>query len=87
LVSPLVLQEDGLIVPIQHGFSPTYAIARLGCGSFSRQAAHWKRERYAEFLELSRNGWREIREAPAYLPFTNWYAAATSRSQHQLDAA
>jgi len=79
LVSPLVVQDDGSIVPIQHGFSPEYAIAHLD-RPFAAQAAHWKRERYQEFLRLSRRIWGQIRTAPSHLPFTNWYAAITAGS-------
>jgi len=80
LVSPLVLQEDGWVVPIQHGFSTKHAIAHLDRGSFRTQATRWKRERYPGFLELSRRVWHEIRDAPAHLPFTNWYGTMTTRS-------
>jgi Fe-coproporphyrin III synthase len=87
LVSPLVLQDDGWVVPIQHGFAPRYAVARLGHGSFRTQAARWRRELYAEFLKLSRCVWGEIRDAPEHLPFTNWYAAVTTRSMHDSTAS
>jgi len=80
LVSPLVLQEDGWVVPIQHGFGLRHAIAHIDQGSFRAQAAQWKRDSYPDFLELSRRVWDEIREAPAHLPFTNWYGAMTMRS-------
>lgn len=80
LVSPLVLQDDGWVVPIQHGFSTTQAIAHLDQGSFREQAAWWKQTRYAAFLALSRRVWSELRQAPPHLPFTNWYAAITTAS-------
>ena len=80
VVSPIVLQDDGWIVPVQHGFSRRYAIARLGDGTFSAQAARWKRAVYPEFLDLSRRVWQEIGAAPDHLAFTNWYAAMTTRS-------
>ncbi|MBS0561783.1 MAG: radical SAM protein [Proteobacteria bacterium] len=80
LVSPLVLQEDGWIVPVQHGFGRRHAIAHLGRGGFRAQASRWKRDGYPAFLELSRRVWDEIREAPGHLPFTNWYGAMTTRS-------
>jgi Fe-coproporphyrin III synthase len=83
LVSPLVVQEDGCVVPIQHGFGNGFHIARLGRGSFRSQAARWKREQYPRFLELTRNVWDEMRDAPEHLPFTNWYAAVTERSRSQ----
>lgn len=80
LVSPVVVQDDGWIVPIQYGFSTEYAIARLNYGGFREQASHWKHRRYPQFLDLSRRVWAEIRDSPQHLPFTNWYAAITGAS-------
>jgi MoaA/NifB/PqqE/SkfB family radical SAM enzyme len=80
LVSPLVLQDDGWVVPVQHGFATHFAVAHLDRGGFRAQARRWKSERYPEFLDLSRRVWDEIRDAPAHLPFTNWYGAITRRS-------
>jgi len=80
LVSPLVVQDDGWVVPIQHGFSTDYAVGHLDRGPFRDQAARWRRERYTQFLDLSRRVWSEIRAAPPHLPFTNWYAAVTTGS-------
>ena len=68
LVSPLVVQDDGWIVPIQHGFSVGHAIGRLGDDAFSAQAARWKRERYPRFLELARRVWSEIPRGAAPPP-------------------
>ena len=79
LVSPLVVQDDGWIVPIQYGFSRRYAVARVG-GDFRAQAAEWRRSSYADFLQLTRWVWDDIGEAPALLPFSNWYAAVTTAS-------
>ncbi|MES1179154.1 MAG: radical SAM protein [Myxococcales bacterium] len=80
IVSPLVVQEDGWVVPIQHGFSTGHAIARLGDGPFRARAATWKRERAAHFYAVCRRVWGELRDAPEHLPFTNWYAAVTTGS-------
>jgi MoaA/NifB/PqqE/SkfB family radical SAM enzyme len=80
LVSPLVVQDDGWIVPVQYGFSRRYAVGRVG-GDFRAQAAEWRRRRYADFLSLTRRTWDEIGPAPQHLPFTNWYGAVTERSQ------
>ena len=80
LVSPLVVQDDGWVVPVQYGFSRAYAIGHISCGSLQDQAARWKSERYLDFLALSRRVWTALRPAPAHLPFTNWYAAITTAS-------
>lgn len=79
IVAPLVVQDDGWIVPIQYGFSPRFAVARLG-GDFRREAWWWRTRTYPEFLRLMRRVWGEVGDAPEHLPFTNWYAAATTRS-------
>ena len=79
-VSPLVVQEDGWIVPVQHGFATAHALGRLGEEPFAHQAARWKRERYGRFLALSRGVWDQLRDSPSHLPFTNWYAAITNAS-------
>ena len=83
LVSPLVVQEDGWVVPIQHGFATAHAIARLDRGPFRTQAARWKRERYPRFRHLAEQVWADMRDAPEHLPFTNWYAAITTASAHR----
>jgi MoaA/NifB/PqqE/SkfB family radical SAM enzyme len=86
LVSPLVVQEDGWVVPIQHGFGTAHAIAHLDRGPFQAQAARWKRERHADFLGLAQRVWADIRDAPEHLPFTNWYAAITTASAQRRPA-
>lgn len=80
LVSPLVLQEDGHIVPIQHGFDTAFAVGHLFGGSFREQALRWKRDRYLDFSRLADRTWSELREAPEHLPFTNWYSKITEMS-------
>jgi MoaA/NifB/PqqE/SkfB family radical SAM enzyme len=81
LVSPLVVQDDGWIVPVQYGFSRAFAVGRVGA-DLRVSAAAWRRDRYGDFLRLTRRVWDEIGEAPAHLPFTNWYAAVTTGSNH-----
>jgi len=75
LVSVLVLQENGLVVPLQYGFSRAYAIGDLTQGSFRDHAARWKRETYPSFRLLCRNVFdRMIEQDKLELPFTNWYS-------------
>lgn len=81
LVSPLVVEDDGWIVPIQHGFATEHAIGHIDEAPFAELAARWKRERHARFSSLARRVWGDLRTAPPHLPFTNWYAAVTTRSQ------
>lgn len=81
ILSSIVVQADGWIVPVQYGFSPRFAIGRLSDGgSFGDMARQWKRERLPSFLALANATWDAIAPAPAHLPFTNWYAAITGAS-------
>jgi hypothetical protein len=54
-------------------------VGRVG-ENFRASAAAWRRERYGDFLRLTRRVWDEIGPAPEHLPFTNWYGAVTTGS-------
>ena len=85
LLSSLVVQSDGWIVPVQYGFSTRYAIGRLGEGRcFRDQAARWKRERLGQFHELASATWARIGPGAGHLPFTNWYAGMTATSNEAV---
>ena len=78
-LSPIVVQADGWIVPLQYGFSTRFAIGRLG-SDFRRQAARWLHHRYDDFLALAHDVWDEMADSPAHLPFSNWYARISAAS-------
>jgi hypothetical protein len=82
LLAPIVVHADGWIVPLQYGFSPRFAIASLDAGDFGAQASRWVQDDYAEFLALTRAVWDEMEDAPAHLPFSNWYARISGASHH-----
>lgn len=50
-------------------------------------AEQWKRQGLPGFLALARRTWEDIQEAPAHLPFTNWYAAITARSHAAVEVS
>jgi hypothetical protein len=72
VVSPLVIEPDGGVVPIQYGFARTYGLGNLHEDSLSRQMERWRREKLPHFRELCRKVFCET-TAPAELPFFNWY--------------
>jgi MoaA/NifB/PqqE/SkfB family radical SAM enzyme len=81
LVSPLIIEHDGSMVPIQYGFSHTYSIGNLKKGSLREQAARWKTDVYPSFLKLCRKVFRNIADADkSEHPFTNWYGEITQSS-------
>jgi len=79
-LSPIVVQADGWIVPLQYGFSTDFAIGRIGEGDFREQARAWLTGRYGAFLDLARDVWEEMADSPDHLPFSNWYARISSAS-------
>ena len=85
-LAPIVVQADGWIVPLQYGFSSRYAVGRIGERDFRAQARDWLRTRSGDFLALARDVWDGMAEAPAHLPFVNWYARISAAS-HRPGAA
>ena len=81
LVSPLVIEDDGTVVPIQYGFSRSYAAGNLHKGTLKAHAAHWKSTLYKPFLQLCRNVFSELLAAEqSHSPFVNWYGKITRAS-------
>jgi MoaA/NifB/PqqE/SkfB family radical SAM enzyme len=72
LVSPLIIEADGTVVPMQHGFARNYALGNLNEASLGKLAIHWRQEHYPAFRELCRRVYEEL-TAPAELPITDWY--------------
>lgn len=82
LVSPLVIETDGSVVPLQHGFGRAFQLGNLHHEPLATMALRWRHESYALFRtlcrrtlaeRLARNGW----------PLINWYdilARASRRS-------
>jgi MoaA/NifB/PqqE/SkfB family radical SAM enzyme len=76
LVSPLIVEPDGAVVPLQYGFARAYALGNLHAAPLRELADRWRRERYPAFRALCRRVFDEL-AAPANLPFTNWYEAVS----------
>lgn len=72
IVSPLVIEADGTVVPVQHGFAREFALGSLHSSRLSELMETWRAESYGRFRELCRRVFRETTR-PAELPFFNWY--------------
>jgi MoaA/NifB/PqqE/SkfB family radical SAM enzyme len=79
LISPLVIEADGTVVPIQHGFDRTYAVGNLHDAPLRASSDRWKRETYPAFRALCHAVFAEV-TAPTPLPFLNWYDAIGGRA-------
>jgi MoaA/NifB/PqqE/SkfB family radical SAM enzyme len=78
IIDPLVVREDGTIVPLEYGFSDQFAVGRLHEGRFRDHAAAWKRDRLETFSAMVDRVNRASRDRD--LPFFNWYTAMTTAS-------
>jgi Fe-coproporphyrin III synthase len=72
LVSPLVIESDGTVVPTQHGFARRYALGNLYDAPLSDLTIRWRTEGYESFRELCRQVYDDV-TAAADAPFVNWY--------------
>jgi Fe-coproporphyrin III synthase len=80
MISPLVVEQDGAVVPLQFGFSRRYQVGNLYESSFTDMAAHWKRNVFPDFKELCEKVYAAETDEDD-LPIFNWYEAI-SRASH-----
>lgn len=79
LVSPLVLEADGTLVPIEYGFARRYALGSLFDGSLGDLAREWKRYIYPSFQDVRRGAMARA-TAPDAPIFANFYELLASQA-------
>jgi MoaA/NifB/PqqE/SkfB family radical SAM enzyme len=79
LVSPLILETDGTVVPLEYGVGRQFQLGSLHEARLADLAGRWKRERLAEFRRLCRNAFEAV-TADRGTPLTNWYEAVRQAS-------
>jgi Fe-coproporphyrin III synthase len=80
LVSPLVVEADGAVVPLQFGFPRAYALGCLDEARLSFLGVRWRAQTLGAFAALCRRTFEEL-SAPADLPFVlNWYEEVARRA-------
>ena len=85
LVSTLIVESDGFVVPIQYGFSRAYGLGNLRDDSFRNHAAKWKMDCYPSFRQLCRQVFHQLVDADrSDVPFTNWYGMIMQSSYTPL---
>jgi Fe-coproporphyrin III synthase len=83
LVSPLVIEASGMVVPLEFGFARAFALGNLLDAPLGELAARWRRERLTEFSRVCRSAFDAI-TAPAELPFANWYEVVAARADEPV---
>lgn len=71
-LSPLIVETDGTVVPVQYGFSRRYALGNLRYERLPACAERWRAGLATEFRALCRRTFEDLVSAEA-LPVTNWY--------------
>jgi Fe-coproporphyrin III synthase len=73
-LSPLVVETDGTVVPLQYGFPRRYALGCLRDTSLENMAHTWLARSRSPLQAVYRRAQQALAE-PSELPFANWYAA------------
>ena len=82
VLSPLIIEPDGWIVPIQYGFDRRYSIGCLKTAPLRDLTADWRVEKEAVFRRLCRQVFEEV-TAPAELPLFNWYEVIAQAAREE----
>ncbi len=77
LVSPLIIEADGTIVPIRYGFDREFALGNLNDILLAEAAGWWRQERFRSFRELCRQVFEEVTIQSSH-QFVNWYEEISS---------
>ena len=83
LMSPIVLEHDGTLTPLQYGISRDFQIANATQPDFRQQIASWKATGYPRLLHLCSRVYKQAIDPSQYrYPFFNWYSAVLRASSH-----
>jgi MoaA/NifB/PqqE/SkfB family radical SAM enzyme len=72
LLSPLVIEPDGTVVPLEYGFARAFALGNLYDAGLRDLAERWRGERLAEFRRVCLSVYERLTGEPD-MPFSNWY--------------
>jgi Fe-coproporphyrin III synthase len=74
LVSPLVIEADGCIVPLQYGFARAFALGNLHEAPLAELGMRWRGDAFHRFHELCHHVFATLADGDDP-PFVNWYEA------------
>ena len=72
LLSPLIIEADGAVVPLQYGFPRAYALGNLANARLSEMAETWGRNSKPAFHALCRAAYEQVTSATTPR-FISWY--------------
>jgi len=83
LLSPLIIEADGTVSPVQYGFPRQYVLGNLEQARLRDLMSTWRVDRLPSFRALCRRDFEEVTQ-PAGLPFFNWYEILGRRAVEEL---
>ncbi len=86
LLSPLIIEADGTVVPIEYSFGRRYALGRLHDARLPELAARWRRTAQSTFQHLCQTVYEEATK-PDQPAVVNWYGLVSRRAQASLNTA
>lgn len=75
VLSPLIVEMDGTLSPLQFGFSRRHSLGNLYEGGLRELGHKWRNERLAAFQEVCRSAHAGAVLPHDEVPLTNWYDA------------
>jgi MoaA/NifB/PqqE/SkfB family radical SAM enzyme len=86
ILSPLIVEPDGMVVPINFGLDRRFAFGSLYDRPLRELAPGWRADKMHDLFALCRETYDAI-TAPADLPFVNWYPLIDSHVETATIAA
>jgi hypothetical protein len=83
LVSPLVIEADGTVIPLGYGLARQYSLGNLLHDSLHDLSITWRKNGYQKFRALCKATFDEA-ITPHAMPYFNWYEAIALRASEQL---
>jgi MoaA/NifB/PqqE/SkfB family radical SAM enzyme len=80
LISPLIIEPDGTVVPLQFGFARRYSLGNLYDAPLAALGERWRGEGRKSFWKLCRRIFDQITTTPEVV-LSNWYEAAKLASE------
>lgn len=85
LLSPLIVEPDGMVVPVEYSFGRQWALGNLRQARLPTLAKRWHQERLADFLVLCQQVHKHS-TAPDQPAVINWYGKLAGASETRGEA-
>jgi hypothetical protein len=80
LMSPLVIEADGTVVPLQYGFPRRFALGNINDAPLRRLAEDWRKDGLPELRELCGEVHAKLTD-PGGPRFVNWYETVSEHAE------